>query len=108
MRANRWIGPGGGVMACRRRFTGATVGISIASGLLLVAAMAIMSSTASRAQTGEPTPAAEVIGSLLPGVWRGVHSSGMTTVHHRFYVKREGTGYSARGIAWFGRSERQA
>jgi predicted esterase len=107
MRANNGIMPGSMFTPCCRRFTGAAR--NFRACWLLPAIIVAMATAAmpSKAQAGEPSPAMEAA-MLLPGLWHGVHASGLTTYHHRFAVKREGAGYTALGIAWCGMTEAQA
>ena len=44
----------------------------------------------------------------LAGRWRAVHTAHGYAVRHLIRVTRSGSGYSARGLAWFGLTEKQA
>ncbi len=45
---------------------------------------------------------------VLAGRWRGVHTAGGRACQHLILVKKAGSGYSGRGLVFFGVSEKQA
>ncbi len=46
--------------------------------------------------------------ALLPGVWRGMHTAGGATFHHRIEVSKSRRGFVGKGVLWLGMSEAQA
>ena len=82
-------------------------------GVILICAFlcgsAAFAMSSAGAQTSAAPPAAPTAPEgLLPGVWRGVETSGFVTYHYRLEVKHEGQGYVADGLAWTGMTEAQA
>lgn len=73
----------------------------ISALLIALCAAAFGGEAAKKAQPGR-------LDDLLPGVWRGVHSSGPMGYQHFIRVQRGGPAFVGQGLAWFGMPEEQA